>query len=126
MTTHFTLPERTAKLFFTGIYEGAEVQVLLDIPLGDFVGYLRLEDETTFDTLPEKYKAWVNMGILKSWNLHDKNGNPIPITEDCMSKIPTNFAQAIMRAWFKAVTELPDPLEENSSDGEMSEAELTV
>jgi len=108
----FKLPKETKVLQFKDTeWEGAEVEVLIDVPLGDFARFLKMDDTTTLMTLPDEYRWVVERGIIVSWNLVDDNNNPIPIEPNCMNRLPRMLAREIMRAWFKAVTEIPPELQ---------------
>jgi len=114
----FQIPQRTATLVFDGDFEGAEVDVLLDVSLGDFVEFMKIDEEATLLTLTEEYDWWVSKGMLRGWNLEDSNGKPVPIGPGCMNSIPRTLAREIMRAWFRAVTEIPgaEQTEEDTSE----------
>lgn len=123
----YKIEKRKATLEFTGSnFEGAEVEVLLDVSLGEFTEFLNIDDKATVMTLGDTEYVWFEENILKSWNLEDEDGIPIPIEKGCMTKIPRLLSRAIMRAWFKEVTELPENLEEDSTTGDSAPVDPTL
>jgi hypothetical protein len=116
----FQIPERTAILEFHGDYLGAEAEVLIDVTLGEFIDFMRIDDSIDSTIKSADEYEWFEETALRSWNIQDRKGNPIKIEKGCMMKIPRPLARAILQGWFKAVMGLPSPLEENSLSGEQS------
>lgn len=119
----FKVEKRKATLELEGMYAGAEVEVLLDISLGEFTEFLVIDNEATPLTLKDEY-TWWEEHVLETWNLEDEDGKPIKIEPGCMTKIPRLLARGIMRAWFDAVTDISDPLDSDSNSGETSLEDL--
>ena len=104
-------PERTAKLTFDA-FPGAEVTVRLNSSVGEVLDLLTLND----DSVEGRLRAYVPFGdqVLISWNLGDREGNPLPANGQGMLAIPdAKLANAIMRGWTEA-TQGVGPLPESS------------
>lgn len=57
---------------------------------------------------------------LVSWNLTDDDDQPIPATADGIRGLDIDFVMLLIRAWASHQTEVPDPLAEGSTSGEIS------
>lgn len=120
-TGGFRLPVKTAELQFSGDYEGAEVEVLLTLPMGKLWRIQELINNT--DNGLEAFDEFGN-DILIKWNIVDGEGN-IPPDATGIRRIDPLFALLIMREWVKAVMNPPDPLFEPSENGK-SDEEITI
>lgn len=55
---------------------------------------------------------------LVSWNLDDpRTKEPIPATLEGVTAAPTAELQALIRAWWRETTKVPDPLDGRSTSG---------
>jgi hypothetical protein len=57
---------------------------------------------------------------IVEWNVEDEEGQPVPATLDGIRAQELAFNMAIIDAWQNAVTGVPAPLEQPSTDGEQS------
>jgi hypothetical protein len=103
----FKIPKRTATLILDGDYEGAEVVVRLDVPVGTF---LEIQDLVAQEKQLHVFQVFGD-SILDTWNLRDENDQSIPANSEGMHKIPIDLANIIMTEWSGAVTAPPDPLD---------------
>ena len=103
----FRLQKRTARLVFSGDYEGAEVVVRLDVPVSVFIEIQDLvsnEDQfRVFEVFGEK--------VLEEWNLEDDDGTPVAATAAGMQTIPLDFANTIIEKWVEVSTQPSIPLD---------------
>jgi len=97
----YKLTPRTLKLIFDGEYEGAEVRVTLDHPLGVFIEAQKLQVSQDIEGLC-KFVA----GILIDWNLEDETG-AIPTTYNGVIRVYPTFINLVVTKWMQAQTELP-------------------
>jgi hypothetical protein len=110
----FRLPDRVAVLDFSDTeYDGAEVRLRLNIPLGvTFQIQDAVESGKERDILGEFANA-----VLLSWNLLDRDDNEIPADANGLEQIDAAFLATIMGQWANAVGAIPDPLAEISDGG---------
>lgn len=54
---------------------------------------------------------------IVEWNLEDDDGNPVKPGFDALMALDMGFVQAIVKAWFEAISGVAAPLPEGSSDG---------
>lgn len=105
----FRIPIRTARLVFSGDWQGAEVVVRLDVPVQIFMDIQDLVADNqqlkVFDVLGNK--------IVQSWNIQDEDGLPIEPTGMGMGKIPIQLANLIVEQWVEVATQPSLPLGEN-------------
>jgi hypothetical protein len=103
----FKIPKRTARLIFSGDYDGAEVVVRLDVPVATFLDIQNLVSDE------EQLKVFELFGdkVLDEWNLEDEDGKPYPPTGLGMNAIPIHLANNILEQWVEVATKVPDPLE---------------
>ena len=105
----FRMPKKTARLIFHDEYEGAEVVVRLDVPLGKFLEIQDLVDEgkqlQVFEIFGES--------VIDSWNLQDNDGTPLSPDGKGMKDLPIEMANLILTEWSEVAVQAPDPLEEN-------------
>ena len=103
----FRLQKRTARLVFSGDYEGAEVVVRLDVPVSVFLDIQDMvsneEQLRIFDLFGKK--------VLEEWNLEDDDGQSLPATADGMKDIPLQFANLMIEQWVEVSTQPPVPLD---------------
>ena len=117
MAKGFRLPQRTALLVFDGDYQGAEVRVKLDVPIGLIMHLMELQS-TPADAKGglEVYRLF-SKEILLNWNLEDQAGNSIPLTMEGMKQITPAFANLILTKWTEVAQNPPDPLSVPSANG---------
>lgn len=102
----FRIQKRTARLVFSGDYEGAEVVVRLDVPVGVFV---EIQDMVSSE---EQLKVFDLFGakVLEEWNVENDDGNPVPATSEGMQTIPLDFANLMIEKWVEVSTQPSAPL----------------
>ena len=105
-TKGFRIPKRTATLILDGDYQGAEVVVRLDVPVGTF---LEIQDLVAQEKQLHVFQVFGD-SILDTWNLQDENDQGIPADGNGMQMIPIDLANIIVTEWSGVVTEPPDPL----------------
>jgi hypothetical protein len=111
----FRLPlgDATARLVFEdSIFEGAEVVVRTNLPIGVFMKIQELSASASL----EGFTVFGD-DVLVEWNLEDDRGEPIPSTGEGMKAITPAFATLVTDQWMKAVTDIESPLEQPSSGG---------
>jgi hypothetical protein len=117
----FRLPDRIAVLDFSDTeYDGAEVRLLLNVPLGLA---FQIQDLVEEGKEREMVNEFAN-SVLVSWNLVDDAGNDIPSDAEGMQKIDSAFLTIVMQKWSEVVGQPPSPLSETSEDGNTSEEQL--
>ena len=103
----FRIQKRTARLIFAGDYEGAEVVVRLDVPVGVFIGIqdsvANNEQLHVFEIFGEK--------VLEEWNIENDDGNIMPATAEGMQDIPLALANLMIEQWVEVCTQPPIPLD---------------
>lgn len=57
---------------------------------------------------------------LVEWNVEDDEGQPVPTTFDGVLSLDVDFNWAIVNAWQNAAAGVPAPLDETSTDTELS------
>lgn len=101
-------------------YRGVEVRAMADVELGDYLAFFDLLNS---DRALDAYKIFAE-NMLMDWNLRDKSGEDIPPNMEGLRSIPLSLGRTILRAWLRAISELPSPLEEASPSGGTSGARL--
>lgn len=90
-------PRRTARLAFEGQYEGAEVVVTLNIPLGKLLDF-----DQRFGNLPYLHES-VREALAElviEWNLETKDGTPIPVSPEGFLAIDDIlFIRKLVTSW---------------------------
>ena len=106
-TKGFRLQKRTARLVFSGDYEGAEVVVRLDVPVSVF---LDIQDMVSNE---EQLRVFELFGkkVLEEWNVENDEGDSVPATADGMKDIPLEFANQIIQQWVEVSTQPSTPLD---------------
>jgi len=110
--SQFLLPEQTAVLEIQdGAYAGAEIEVRLTMPLGDF---LKVQEMVEAKDIIQACTAFAE-SVLVGWNIEDKAG-PVPADAGGMKRIPPQFAILLLEKWAEAVAKPSAPLAEQSAD----------
>jgi len=118
----FKFHQRTAKLIFEDEdYKGAEVRVLLDFPIGEFIAIQRLQSDPDSAEQLCKFIA----GVLVDWNLEDAKGEAIPATYEGVLLTPPMFIRRLCEELVKALSGPSVPLVTQSPDGSQSEEPST-
>lgn len=99
--------------------EGAEVEVKADVSMGTLLALKQLIADEETDKLTEVFGD----EILVAWNLTDEDDEPITATGAGMNVLPSQMAMNIINGWLETYA-VPDPLESESTNGALSEAEL--
>lgn len=126
----FEVESTVAKLVFPdGRYAGAEVFARCSLSIGEYFDFLAVRDSDADDEaggvrgyVEAMYRAFTP--YLESWNL-TKEGEPVPCDFDGLWSLDRELSRQIIRAWQRAIDEVPDPLGQPSSGGRPS-AELSM
>lgn len=117
----FRVPARTARLVFKDeLYAGAEVVVKLSVPLGVSLNM----NERSGEQDPKYVMEMLAEHGLESWNLQDDRGEPLPLTVEGLSVLPTEFVLIVLDQWTTQIGEVPVPLAVRSKSGDGSVEEL--
>lgn len=113
-------PTTGQKLDFTGTpYEGLEVTVD-SAPIGVVLGITEMfaaarkpgDTPGAVRDLLAKFAA-----VLESWNVEDRNGEPVPPTVEGLLAQDTAFVMAVIEAWLTGTTGAGEELGKGSSSG---------
>lgn len=87
------------------------------LTLDELLAAVRLETATSTGQ-PDEIEELVDRFIdtVSEWSLEDDDG-PVPLTRDAIGRLDHGFFKSVMRGWMRAVTEVPDPLDERSASG---------
>lgn len=125
----YQLGGNTARLVFDdtvlgGAYAGLEVVVSLDASVEEWYAFRdrRYGTGSSRETEKENFD-WFGEEILESWTLKDRKGKDIPPTAAGLYKCPPRLTLVLFDMWAKAMTDVSDPLEQPSNDGNSSAAE---
>lgn len=102
----WAMPRRTARLVFEDPYEGAEVIVTLNVPLGKVLDF-----EERFRTLPFTHESVreAMAELVIEWNLETLEGEPIPPTADGFLMIDDLvFIRKMITSWRYAMNSAVD------------------
>lgn len=111
----FKLPERMLVLEFEGTaYEGAEIKMRLDMPLGAFLEVQAIQASGDIPAL-----CRIMSSLVVSWNLEDDDG-PIPCSYDGMMRLTPGLLNTLIEQWVKGQVSAPVPLGQVSSNGATS------
>ena len=117
----FRLPDRIAVLDFSDTeYDGAEVRLLLNVPLGLAFQIQDLVEEGKEREMVDEFAN----SVLVSWNPVDDAGNAIPSDADGIQRVDLAFLTTVMQKWSEVVGQPPAPLSEISENGNTSEERL--
>ena len=108
-------------MFEDELYQGAEVVVILSVPLGVSMS---LREQADSDDPTTIYATFVQHG-LKEWNLEDEDGKPVPMTVEGLETLPTDFVLFVLDQWTQQIGKVPVPLWARSNGGSTS-AEASV
>lgn len=98
-------------LDFTGTeHEGLEVS-MRSLTVGEELQLEDLRGRQVFEMMT---------GLLKTWNVEDDEGNPVPATFEGVCTQDSTFIMAILNALQTAASGVPDPLPQSSPNGEPS------
>lgn len=100
---------------------GLQVKTRLNVPLGV---YLEIQDLLAQDRALEMFTLFARVALV-SWNILDKEGGPVPATEEGIKQVPVPLATRILQEWQSAVANPPAPLAETSPNGGTSAAPAT-
>ena len=103
----FRIPKRTARLVFSNDYEGAEVVVRLDVPVGTF---LEIQDLVADEKQLQVFQVFGEQ-ILDDWNVMTEDGGKIPADGNGMKAIPIDLANLILQQWVEVAVQPSIPLD---------------
>ncbi len=99
------LPKTRIKLTFEQ-WPGIEVQA----------GSISLDRAFELDELPRGEQLDGLAEVLITWNITDEQDKPISCDRTGLGSLEIGQALVIFRAWLDAVTDVPAPLDQKSSD----------
>ena len=109
----FRIPERTARITFEGTdYDGAEIKLRLSVSFAQFIALREAAQEEDQEGMARLFGE----NVLIDWNLEDNDGQSIPANAEGMMAIPLDLTNLIVQHWVEAVSAVPVPLEQPSSD----------
>lgn len=98
----------------------ASVKQLMEImDLADAV-----REKPTKEEINELFGVFADQ--IKSWNLEDEDGVPVPATLAGLISQDFEFVMPVIYAWIDAIQGVPAPLAQNSGDGAPSPPEAPV
>ena len=111
----FRLPEAETAVLrnFPEPFKGAEVRVKLDVDIGI---YVKMEDLRAAEKFWNVVKLFTEE-VLLDWNVQDRKGKELSPDWKGVQKAPQRFLSMVINNWMEAVTDVPAPLDEPSSDG---------
>lgn len=80
---------------------------------------LKQERTTSFDEARELFETFAES--LRSWNLEEDDGTPVPATLAGVLSLELGFASELLLVWFEAIAGVPAPLDKRSTGGSPSE-----
>lgn len=132
----YSIERRTAKLNLEE-YDGAWIRVRMDVALKVQLKILEIQAQTmamsdTSDGISTEWVDWQKSltkyfadNYLLEWNL-EEDGAPIPATSSGLETLPIPMVMAIITASLTAGTEVPNPLDNASPNGNNLVEELTA
>jgi len=123
----YVYPVKTFVLIFADPdMDGLKVEVS-SVPSGVLLELDRLTDPQNWQGLtraeqkPRISELYTLLaGAVQSWNLTDRDGEPVPTTVEGMWTQEWDLMRAIIWAWYHALIEVPAPLPRPSGDGGQS------
>lgn len=119
-------PRRYRLAFSDGSLAGLEV-LAKSVTVGEFLEMTGLGETEALGgvTLPEGAPVRPTMlarfaECLVSWNLGPE-GSPLPCTPETLRGLEVWVTRAMVQAWLEAVSGVPPPLPQASSNGQLSE-----
>jgi len=115
----FRLPMRDAKIIFEAgtTFAGAIVKCRLDVEIGMVTD---IQDLIEANKQAHAYEVFGD-AVLIEWNLEDQKGNALPANGKGMKRVTPQFAEALMSQWMEALTQIDNPLGQQSRNGSTSE-----
>ena len=95
---------------------GLEVECNLDIPLSVFLEFqdnIGQAEEEGSKALRRAFEIFAN-DVLVSWNFTNGAGKALPATQEGFFELSPRIASSIMTKWSSSVSEVPDPLDQES------------
>jgi hypothetical protein len=86
------MPVRTTVITFTGDYEDFSATVRTNVPMGVMENLVRADK--VYQTLTQ---------IVREWNLVDDDGEPLPVTEEGMKRVPIDLFWELQREVGRAI-----------------------
>lgn len=103
--------------------DGLEVRAA-SVPMGrlldvaEMADRLRSGEAKAFGEARELFALFGS--CLRSWNLEEEDGTPIPADTEHVLEQEFSFITEILLAWFDAIASVPDPLAGRSTNGSQS------
>lgn len=83
--------------------------------LADMAGQLKTGEAKSLSEVRELVDTFA--GRLRSWNIEEDDGTPVPATVEGVLSLEFPFAAEIIVAWFEAIGSVSDPLGGRSTGG---------
>lgn len=100
-------------------YEGGEVKMLLDVPMGAFLEYLGM------DTIVAQRDWLIEHDVIQKWNF-ESGGKPVPVSREAIERLPLPMMRALANAYATEGMKPGIPLDESSADGDSSPTPSTA
>lgn len=97
-------------------YDGLEVRAAAT-SAGGFLELTERSDAASADISKVKPLLELFVECLRSWNLEDDEGQPVPQTVDGLLTLELDFVMEIIGAWTEAVAGVSSDLKEPSNSG---------
>lgn len=97
--------------------DGLEVRAA-SVPLGQLLDVADAAEGLRKGSIGEARKLFELFSrSLRSWNLEEDDGTPVPTTLAALMGLEQVFAAEILLSWFDAMNTVPDPLAGRSTGG---------
>ncbi len=111
-------PKKILELTHEGLM-GGEIEVWADVSMDTYFELKRL----IADEEGELLAGYFGDHILIDWNLVGEDDEALPPNGAGMNALGASMSLAIVVDWFDSLDKVSDPLEPNSSNGELSDLE---
>lgn len=120
-------PTTGHKLDFTGTaYDGLEV-TFDSVPLGKLLDITEQLQSVDQGDVPGMRTLFSNVaGLMESWNVEDKDDNPVPCTVEGLMSQDMPFVIAVIETWVASTSSAPPPLPGTSPSGTASPEVVTA
>lgn len=113
-------PKRTVYVLEFDKHPGLEVKAV-SVSTSAFLTFAKMTQEArqSTDAMEKLFSEFADRA-LRSWNLEDEDGTPVPPTLDGLLSQEFDFVFEIIDAWTDTVAGVSDPLEQPSPGGSPS------
>ena len=132
----YQIPIRTAQIVMdeSTKYEGAIVEVRLNMPLAQWLAYQKASAVVGVDAdedMAARLRDWTDRFVVR-WNLtkEDGSGDAIPATAAGADDVPPDLMNHLFMLWLEAVADVPSPLskmpDSTDTSAQSKDSEQTV